>query len=508
MKTKMESSRIESIRKSQRMSNSDMRAWGDRVLKRGFDVLLSALGLLFLAPFFGLIAIFIKREGPGPVFFRGPRVGLGGREFHILKFRTMRETPESYNGPLITAKNDRRVTPLGRWLRDTKLNELPQLWNVLKGEMSLVGPRPEDPRIAADWPEDARREILSIRPGITSPASVSYRDEEERLSADNLMTQYLRDILPDKMRLDRLYVRHHSFFGDLDILFWTAIALLPAVERRIPEGKLFTGPFNGALRRNARWFFLDLFASMFGVLLAGSLWRAFKVIDWGLPALAFLTVLIALLFGLLNLLFGLDRVMWSRANVEDGAMLILSNLLATGVILFVNVAHVPNLAWLPYPALSNQLIFLIGLFTAAVGLLLRFRLRLITGFASRWLRLRGERGGTGERVIILGAGEGGQVVNWLLHRESLRRSFYVAGMVDDDPAKQEMRIDGCLVLGNTSDLPALVAKHDIGVIIFTITNLSREEHARLLHLCDISRARLVFINDILGTMQSRLAASA
>ncbi|MBV6396448.1 MAG: hypothetical protein HFACDABA_02046 [Anaerolineales bacterium] len=490
------------------MSTSDMRAWGDRVLKRGFDIFLSALGLLFLAPFFGLIAILIKREDAGPVFFHGSRVGLGGREFNILKFRTMREAPESYNGPRVTARNDQRVTPLGRWLRDTKLNELPQLWNVLKGEMSLVGPRPEDPQIAAEWPEEVRREILSIRPGVTSPASISYRNEEERLSADDPIAQYLHEILPDKMRLDRLYIRHHSFLGDLDILFWTAIALLPAAEQRIPESKLFAGPFNGLIRRNVRWFFIDLVVSMLGVSLAGLLWRAFKVIDWGLPSLAFLAVLIALVFSLVNHFFGLDRVLWSRAGVEDGAVLVFANLLATGMILAANFFHVSNLAWLPYPALSNQLIFLIGLFTALGGLLSRFRLRLITGFAARWIRLRGRSGDIGERVIILGAGEGGQIVNWLLHRQSLHRAFSVIGMVDDDPAKQDMRIDGCSVLGNTSDLPALVAKHDIGVIIFAIANLSRKEHARLSRLCEIPGVRVVFLNDILGTMQSRLVSSA
>ena len=140
-------------------------------LKRLADLILSGAGLLILSPFFGLIAILIKREGPGPVFYRGPRSGRFGREFGILKFRTMTETAESYNGPRITAKDDKRITSLGKWLRDTKLNELPQLWNVLVGDMSLVGPRPEDPEIVKSWPEDARREILSIRPGITSPAS-------------------------------------------------------------------------------------------------------------------------------------------------------------------------------------------------------------------------------------------------------------------------------------------------------------------------------------------------
>ena len=477
-------------------------------MKRITDVIIAGLGLLILAPLFGLIAILIKREGPGPVFFRGPRAGLGGREFGILKFRTMAENAESYKGPRITAKNDKRITPLGKWLRDTKLNELPQLWNVLVGEMSLVGPRPEDSQIARDWPEDVRREILSIRPGITSPASIAYRDEEERLSSDNLMAQYLREILPDKLRLDRLYVRHHSFFGDLDIMFWTAIALLPAVERHIPESKLFAGPFYNLMRRHVRWFIVDLLVSMITVSLAGAIWRAFAVINWGIVPLAVLAVLLAVLFSVLNFLFGLDRVIWSRAGAEDGLVLIASNMLAVSIVWLVNFEHDAYAAWFIYPVLPGELIILIGVLTTFGGILARFRLRLITAFATRWLRLRVGRGGYGERVLILGAGEGGQIVNWLLRRESLRRSFSVVGMVDDDPAKHGMRIDGCPVLGNTSDLPALVAKHDIGVILFAITNLSPEAQARVLRLCNIPDVRVIFLNDILGTVQSRLAATA
>ncbi|HNZ14278.1 MAG TPA: sugar transferase, partial [Anaerolineaceae bacterium] len=120
----------------------------DAFLRRTLDILAALGGLLFLAPFFAVIAIVIRRDSPGPVFYRGPRVGLHGKEFGILKFRTMYECPESYAGSAVTTSGDSRITPLGRWLRDSKINELPQLWNVLVGEMSLVGPRPEDPKLA------------------------------------------------------------------------------------------------------------------------------------------------------------------------------------------------------------------------------------------------------------------------------------------------------------------------------------------------------------------------
>ena len=174
------------------MTNSyNKGAFLGNLVKRAFDILIASLGLMLGAPFFIYVALRIKRDSVGPVFYRGARVGRGGKDFQILKFRTMYERPESYQGPRVTAQGDPRITPYGKWLRDTKLNELPQLWNVLKGEMSLVGPRPEDPHIVDGWPEDVRREVLSVRPGITSPASVIYRNEEGLLQNEQVMDLYV-----------------------------------------------------------------------------------------------------------------------------------------------------------------------------------------------------------------------------------------------------------------------------------------------------------------------------
>jgi lipopolysaccharide/colanic/teichoic acid biosynthesis glycosyltransferase len=196
--------------------------------KRAFDIVMAFIGLFFLWPFFIYIAYLIRRDSPGPAFFWGSRMGRNGKPFKMLKFRTMHERPESYQGPLVTSQDDDRITPLGHWLRDMKINELPQLWNVLRGEMSFVGPRPEDPEITKTWPEESFKEILSVRPGITSPASILYHDEEKLLSQANVMGDYFKSILPDKMRLDRLYVRHRSFFADIDTIFWTLAILVHA----------------------------------------------------------------------------------------------------------------------------------------------------------------------------------------------------------------------------------------------------------------------------------------
>ena len=177
-------------------------------LKRLSDILISIIVLFLLSPVFLYIALRIKKDSPGPVLFRGDRMGRYGKPFKILKFRTMREDDQSHNGAPVTAQDDTRITPFGKYLRDTKLNELPQFWNMLKGEMSLVGPRPEDLKIAQGWPEEVKAEVLSVRPGITSPASVIYRDEEKLLQGTGFMDDYLKTILPDKIRLDQLYVRN------------------------------------------------------------------------------------------------------------------------------------------------------------------------------------------------------------------------------------------------------------------------------------------------------------
>lgn len=478
------------------------------LLKRAFDALASAIGLLLLSPFFIYIALLIKREGPGPIFYRGPRSGKGDNIFGILKFRTMYETSASYEGPRVTAKGDSRITPLGHWLRDTKLNELPQLWNVLIGDMSLVGPRPEDPEIVKNWSPEARTEILSVRPGITSPASIIYRNEEDMLSTVDVMDAYFRDIVPDKIRLDRLYVRNQTFIGDLDILFWTAVALIPAISKnRIPEGDLFVGPFSRFVRRYFSWFVLDFLVCLIGVTLVGFTWRLFGPINWGAIPLGFLALSVAWFFSAVNLLFGLDRVYWSRAGAEDGFLLVISNWLSSIFLFLLNsvLVHYPH--WFPVPALPHEVIFLISAFALVGSLAIRYRLRLITSLASRWLSWRGAKNKFGERVLILGAGMGGEIAQWLMQHTSDPELFSVVGMVDDDPAKRGMKIRKSRVLGSISEIPCLVKQHDIGVIVFAINNISGETRDRIVRICHLPNVRLIYLWDILSTVQNRLSGT-
>jgi lipopolysaccharide/colanic/teichoic acid biosynthesis glycosyltransferase len=194
--------------------------------KRLLDITLAGLGLLLLAPLLLLIALAIKLDSAGPVFFLQERAGRRGAAFKIYKFRTMRHNPAG-GGALITVGNDSRITRVGALLRNTKLDELAQLFNVLGGSMSLVGPRPEVARYVAHYPAELRDKVLSVRPGITDYASLEFRNENNLLSmAANPEREYIDAVLPAKLRLQARYVDESSVATDLHILWRTVTTLL------------------------------------------------------------------------------------------------------------------------------------------------------------------------------------------------------------------------------------------------------------------------------------------
>lgn len=196
------------------------------IAKRLFDWLASTIGLLLSLPVLVLLAVWIKLDSTGPVFFRQERVGLGGRTFRIHKFRTM-VTDAEKKGLQITVGTDARVTRVGHWLRKNKLDELPQLLDVWLGNMSLVGPRPEVPRYVACYPADVREVVLSVRPGITDRASIEFKDENEILGrAADPHTAYVNEVLPIKLRYYVEYVNTRSLLGDISLIFKTFTALV------------------------------------------------------------------------------------------------------------------------------------------------------------------------------------------------------------------------------------------------------------------------------------------
>jgi len=191
-----------------------------KILKYIFDRTMALIGLLFLWPILLVVAILIKKQMPGPVFFVQQRVGKDGKLFPCHKFRTM---TIGHNGTSISIAGESRITPLGAKLRRYKLDELPELWDVLIGKMSLVGPRPDVPG-DADKLQGENRIILTLRPGITGPATLKYRNEEDLLATKANPIQYNNEVIyPDKVRINRYYAEHYSFMDDIRIIFCTIL---------------------------------------------------------------------------------------------------------------------------------------------------------------------------------------------------------------------------------------------------------------------------------------------
>jgi lipopolysaccharide/colanic/teichoic acid biosynthesis glycosyltransferase len=197
---------------------------------RLLDVTLCVLALPLLAPLMALIAAATFLDSPGPVLYRSQRVGLGGRPFQMLKFRSMRH---GVAGPSISSAGDERFTPIGRWLRRHRLDELPQVINVLRGEMGLVGPRPELAEFVQAYPEQYTR-ILCVLPGITGPTQLAYADEEQLLAGTPDVDAFYRDrILPAKIQSDLRYVERHGVRSDIVVLWRTVTLSLPRLRARV-----------------------------------------------------------------------------------------------------------------------------------------------------------------------------------------------------------------------------------------------------------------------------------
>lgn len=203
---------------------------GGDLAKRITDITLASLSLVALAPIWTAVAIAIRLESAGPVLFQGERVGRGGVRFRMFKFRKMRENA---SGPALTTTDDVRFTRIGKFLARTKLDELPQLLNVLRGEMSVVGPRPEDPKFV-ELAGPAFRPVLRARPGITGLSQVHFAREHEHLAGGDPEGAYIRDVLPRKIAMDTFYAENRTWLMDIKIIAWTGMVLATRLEVVLP----------------------------------------------------------------------------------------------------------------------------------------------------------------------------------------------------------------------------------------------------------------------------------
>lgn len=473
------------------LSGLPVRKWFGNALKRTFDIFVSLLALVFLSPFFIFIAIAIKRDTPGPVFYRGPRIGRGGKMFKILKFRTMYEAPESYAGPSVTAQDDNRITPLGRWLRDTKINEFPQFWNVLIGEMSLVGPRPEDPKLAKTWPQEVAKDIFSVRPGITSPASILYRNEESLLSVKDVLQKYLKDLTPDKMRLDQLYVRRRSFLLDLDVLFWTFMIVLPIIRSyNPPEEMLFVGPITRLIRRYLNWFTIDTLVTFAAISVVHFSWQFISPLDVSWETGLGYAIIISLAFGFFGVFLGTNKIQWAKASVSD-----LTRLLPAWTLASIFAVGLNN--WLKiYP-----LVFILTALSLSLTgyVVVRYHNRMTLYILARLARYLHQTI-TLERVLIVGSGRTAENVTWVLNHPTYSNKFEIVGYVDADMFAKGLRIYGGSIMGDPTEIPQLVNLYDIGVIIIADNRISLENYRAITNLCKDSSTRLAVIPDVFGSI--------
>jgi FlaA1/EpsC-like NDP-sugar epimerase/lipopolysaccharide/colanic/teichoic acid biosynthesis glycosyltransferase len=405
----------------------------DDALRRAIDVLAALVGLALLSPLLILLALAIRLTSKGPALHRARRVGRDGREFHLLKFRTMVLGADRM-GPGITVEADPRITPLGRWLRSHRLDELPQLWNVLVGDMSLVGPRPEDPRYVARYSPEQRR-VLASRPGVTGPAQMVYRNEPERLrAAADPEAAYVGEIMPAKLAIDLAYLRRRTVWSDLGMLFNTL---------RIYLGSRLLVP-------------MDVACLALSYVLSFAI--RFDNIDFFIEFPKYWPVFF-LLLPIKVVVFermGLYRRLWRYASVREllsvVAAVALSSTLGGALILFFWVWPTPT--------------FVTGFPRSVIAIDAMLSLLLVGGvrFAGRWRQEMRSTVTLGraaseevKRALIAGAGDAGAMAA----RELLRNpqlGYQLVGFVDDDPDKQGLHVHSVPVVGGLSDLARSAAE--------------------------------------------------
>ncbi len=434
------------------------------MITRVLDFIFAAVALVILAPLFVLVALAIKWDSRGPVFFSQLRVGRNLNPFHIHKFRTMVANAAAIGKP-ITVAGDSRITRVGRLLRRFKIDELPQLVNVLKGEMSLVGPRPEVPRYV-ELHRDDYAEILRVRPGLTDLASLQFINEAEVLAfADNADREYEERILPEKIRLQKLYARHASVWLDASIVLQTLLRILgvPLVLLRIPESDPQLSRHNATAVRLThlilRWRRPVVVLLDFCLIVAANYIAFWLRFDGAIPETEtqlFLTALpwVLLIRGAGFALFGLNQGLWRYTSLWD-LKNILGGVCLSSVVLAAIVYGAMGLSGYPRSILAIDSLLLIGFVT---GVRLPFRLLREKSLP------RGEK-----RVLIVGAGDTGErIVREMRTNKSFK--YEPIGFIDDDISALHQRIHGVKVLGMREDLARILAEKQPDEVVLALRN--------------------------------------
>ncbi len=429
------------------------------MLKRIVDIVVAAVGLVLLAPVLLLIALLIKSDSSGRVFFRQARVGRGGRPFRIFKFRTMVQGAYKM-GSRLTTKRDPRVTRVGLVLRWFKLDEVPQLINVLLGEMSLIGPRPEDPHFVAFY-DDRQRRVLDVRPGMLGPSQILGRDELESYPEGLKDTEqyYLDHILPEKLERDLEYVETASFAGDMKLLIrgiWATT--IGAVKAKF----LWRRRYRIALLA------LDTTLAVAACVLAFLIRHDFA---WPDRAQFFIVpLLITVVTRAVSLAyFGAYQGVVAYFGMWDMLALVkaiaASALIAGGITFFIGLQSFPRSVFVIDSVLV--LLFLAGL---------RYILRAFARGRTR------QRGTHREKALVAGAGMGGeQIVRALMDDPAC--PYRPVGFVDESPERWGSLIHGIRILGGVAEVPLAVSANGIEAVFICVSDLSERGVAEVVEAC-------------------------
>jgi FlaA1/EpsC-like NDP-sugar epimerase/lipopolysaccharide/colanic/teichoic acid biosynthesis glycosyltransferase len=438
--------------------NYILRAMLYSIPKRLFDFVFSFGGILILSPGIFIIAILIKITSRGPVFFRQVRVGQGGRNFRIFKFRTM--VCDAYLGPAVTAKNDCRITSIGKLLRQAKLDEIPQLFNVFYGTMSFVGPRPEIPELTGAYTEEQKR-LLMVKPGITSPATIYHRDEEEISgSAEEVLEYHRRVLVPKKAQYDLAYIENRSMLYDLRLILLTLLSVVTNESGYVREKTV----------KNRR----ALIVITVIVLLVISYWLAYLIrfeghipdfYDWKFKRTLPLIVMLKLVF---LAYFGQLEGYWRYVSISDVVAIAKSMFLAAVSILLMEYFFLSG----SFPTGTVPIDFMLSLMLLSGQ---RLSLRLLREAYAPIVPK------STEKVLILGAGDRGERVLRDV-RSNPDLGFHVVGFIHPNAAYLGVKIHGIEVIGTFEELPEIVEKWGITSLINTLEPLTHPQTAILTRL--------------------------
>jgi len=362
------------------------------------------------------------------------------------------------HGPAVTVANDRRVTHTGRLLRSTKLDELPQLINVLKGDMALVGPRPEDPRYV-DLEDADHRRILSVRPGITGPTALAFSNEESLLTGNDPEATYRTEVLPTKLAMDLHYLEYRSFLQDLIILLKTLGTVLPrqlVLVRRL----------SNLIRRRVPWVVIDVPVSVaaFGTAI---LFHAVDVsardVMIALRTYAWVLVVVASVYPVMNYLWALHRRTWRFATAAEVIPVLASCATSTVALAIADVMIGTRLG----PAVPLTVVVLGGFLTFFGFVLARYRWRIVRGLIG-WMPLNHPLTQSPQRVLIYGAEDSGQLLAWHLKTQRNGWRYEIVGFLDDDHQKRNMRIHGYKILGDRSQLETIIDRERVDLIVLAM----------------------------------------